>query len=335
MSIFDTATKYCGDCKAWLPLTSYYARTNGNPANICKACRASRANRNYYQNRDRALEKMRESRLKIRLEMISAYGNRCVLCGQSRWEFLTLDHVDGGGKTHQRMNHGSLGILRELKRHGWPKNGFRLLCWNCNCAAGLRQRGAIEDTRSKSARSEKCPRCGGWKLGKRSYCNTCQNILQRERRKLIASGAILPDGPMGLGVLKGCPKCGLWMTLSSFHRGQDWCKSCMNSCRLANRENLLHFEKVRDDKVMAETFSAYGGHCCCCGETDFRLLTIDHAAGDGAKKRREGERRGCRLYRQLKSQGFPKSGYRLLCFNCNCSRGSFGYCPHELEPKPA
>jgi hypothetical protein len=31
----------------------------------------------------------------------------------------------------------------------------------------------------------------------------------------------------------------------------------------------------------------------------------------------------------LKRRGYPQEGYTILCFNCNLSRGFFGYCPHE------
>lgn len=69
----------------------------------------------------------------LKLEMIVAYGERCVLCGEVHWEFLTIDHINGGGTEHRRAI-GSKDIYAWLKRRGWPKNGYRLLCANCNCS---------------------------------------------------------------------------------------------------------------------------------------------------------------------------------------------------------
>lgn len=75
----------------------------------------------------------------------------------------------------------------------------------------------------------------------------------------------------------------------------------------------------------------YGGKCACCGEDRHNLLTIDHVNGGGAAHRRaEGTHT---IYGWLKQNNFPKEGFRVLCFNCNCSRGAYGFCPHEQEEK--
>jgi len=78
-----------------------------------------------------------------------------------------------------------------------------------------------------------------------------------------------------------------------------------------------------------ETFEHYGGaHCLCCGENHFEFLTLDHIGGGGAEHKRQlAVSGGYALYRRLKKQGFP-SGLRVLCWNCNCSLGMYGYCPH-------
>jgi hypothetical protein len=60
---------------------------------------------------------------------------------------------------------------------------------------------------------------------------------------------------------------------------------------------------------------------CYCGEDDIHFLSIDHKNGDGAEKRRNGERSGVALLRQFRKFGWPESlkdTYRILCFNHNC-----------------
>jgi hypothetical protein len=58
--------------------------------------------------------------------------------------------------------------------------------------------------------------------------------------------------------------------------------------------------------------------CVLCGTDDLRILTIDHVDGGGKKHRSSHKLHGGPdFYRWLRDQGFP-SGYRVLCFNCNC-----------------
>lgn len=84
-------------------------------------------------------------------------------------------------------------------------------------------------------------------------------------------------------------------------------------------------------KSKAEIIKAYGSKCVCCGENRSEFLTIDHQIeGDGVAHRKK-FRTSHKMRLDLKRRGYPKDGYRLLCFNCNCAIGSFGYCPHERE----
>ena len=77
----------------------------------------------------------------LRLEMIAAYGGHCMCCGETAEPFLALDHVNGDGKAHRLSLAKSGGrggrsrdVYRDLKRRGWPQDGYRLLCVNCNFA---------------------------------------------------------------------------------------------------------------------------------------------------------------------------------------------------------
>lgn len=65
--------------------------------------------------------------------MISAYGGKCAICGEARPEFLTLDHIKGGGWKERGLLGGNVALLYKLRDSDWPKRKYRLLCWNCNC----------------------------------------------------------------------------------------------------------------------------------------------------------------------------------------------------------
>lgn len=69
----------------------------------------------------------------LRAEMLSTYGARCSCCGEDEPVFLELDHVNDDGAAHRReIGRGSKRTYTHLKRLGWPKDGHRLLCANCN-----------------------------------------------------------------------------------------------------------------------------------------------------------------------------------------------------------
>lgn len=101
----------------------------------------------------------------------------------------------------------------------------------------------------------------------------------------------------------------------------------------ANREKeiirAVRGNKRRYRKLRLEAIEHYGGKCACCGEFRIQFLTIDHINNDGAEHRRELGNRN--IYEWLKKNNYPKDGFRVLCYNCNCSIGNYGYCPHELE----
>jgi hypothetical protein len=77
--------------------------------------------------------------------------------------------------------------------------------------------------------------------------------------------------------------------------------------------------------------AAYGGKCECCGVTEYEFLNIDHKNNDGAEHRKKDKKTstGYGLYRHIIKTNFPRDRFRLLCWNCNCSRGIYGRCPHE------
>ena len=68
--------------------------------------------------------------------MIQAYGGKCLCCGEEAPEFLTIDHIHGGGTEERKRIKGGQTFYAHLKKHGWPKDRYRLLCANCNGSIG-------------------------------------------------------------------------------------------------------------------------------------------------------------------------------------------------------
>lgn len=78
---------------------------------------------------------------------------------------------------------------------------------------------------------------------------------------------------------------------------------------------------------------AYGGKCSCCGESRYEFLAVDHINNDGNIMRKGVHPKS--PYGWLIRNNFPKENFQILCHNCNCAKGFYGYCPHEKEVRPA
>lgn len=94
-------------------------------------------------------------------------------------------------------------------------------------------------------------------------------------------------------------------------------------------------QRERTWQTRIKCLRAYSAHekpnCACCGESHLEFLTLDHIADRRSSETRVGGNRfGTHLYAWLIRMNFP-AGFRVLCFNCNCARGTRGFCPHELE----
>lgn len=67
---------------------------------------------------------------------MNKYGNQCKCCGESRIEFLTIEHSFNNGAEHKRKI-GNGTVYRDLKKRGFPKDeGYIVLCYNCNMSRG-------------------------------------------------------------------------------------------------------------------------------------------------------------------------------------------------------
>lgn len=125
-----------------------------------------------------------------------------------------------------------------------------------------------------------------------------------------------------------------------------WCRQCDNKRRSAWREarrgkparillppktheQQLQFAREQNYKLKHEVFAAYGNRCACCGESRPIFLTIEHTNRDGAQHRRAIGGGGTVMYRFLKKNGFPQSGYALFCMNCNWATRLGQPCPHQ------
>lgn len=121
----------CIHCFRSLPLTpEFFHRNKPMPTGfttICKTC--ANAKRGKDGHKERAA---------TRMEVLLHYSSgtlQCACCHESHHQFLTIDHVNGGGRQHREEAGGPL--YRHLKRNGFPSDPpMQVLCFNCNLCRG-------------------------------------------------------------------------------------------------------------------------------------------------------------------------------------------------------
>lgn len=130
----------CSECLEPLDESMFHQqreKKSGRQA-ICKLCMLD------YQEKYRDIEsqsgcltRSQITRWRLRSEALKHYGGdnpSCKCCGESFYELLSIDHINGGGAAH-RKEIGQGSIYSWLKRNNYPE-GFRVLCHNCNQAIG-------------------------------------------------------------------------------------------------------------------------------------------------------------------------------------------------------
>lgn len=104
---------------------------------LCEGCTRPRAEGSKLCEYHR--QKRRELYYRLKLAVLAHYGRVCVCCGEEEPEFLTMDHIEGGGLKHRTQiaeDTGERNFYKWLNRESFPK-GFRVLCRNCNFSAHL------------------------------------------------------------------------------------------------------------------------------------------------------------------------------------------------------
>lgn len=79
----------------------------------------------------------KEYRLKVKIKVLTYYSKGkpfCECCKEDIIEFLSIDHINGGGTKHRKQI--SNIIYWWLIKNNYPE-GYRVLCHNCNQAFGF------------------------------------------------------------------------------------------------------------------------------------------------------------------------------------------------------
>lgn len=116
--------KTCPKCKVAKSLEDFANhKSRGGTSIYCRDCH--NLQRREYRHRNRVI-------------VLNYYGKgepKCVCCGETQYEFLAMDHIEGNGATHRKLIKYA-NIYDWLYQHQFP-SGFQILCHNCNCAKGF------------------------------------------------------------------------------------------------------------------------------------------------------------------------------------------------------
>ena len=155
-------TKICSKCKIEKPIEMFYLSDRIKRKARCKECKNTTQKEYIERNKDKVAkckkewyEKTREERneyrrkysrenrkkinqlieigqARLRQQIIAGYGGKCECCGESKSVFLDIDHINNNGKIDRARFNSSRSFYRWLRDNGFPRDGYQLLCSNCN-----------------------------------------------------------------------------------------------------------------------------------------------------------------------------------------------------------
>lgn len=105
----------------------------------CLDCKALESKEYYLKNKTKYNDRRKGYSRNIRLRVLKHYGGdtpSCACCGETTYEFLSLDHIDGGGNDDRKVNGAGTQFQLYLIRNSFPQ-GIQVLCHNCNLAKGF------------------------------------------------------------------------------------------------------------------------------------------------------------------------------------------------------
>lgn len=115
----------CKICGKLLTASNTYPSTFKRREYKCKNCR-NNVNKQHHK----------QYSIRIKKLVVEAYGGKCICCGETIQEFLSIDHINNNGK-QDRLKYGSgTSFYVRLKHKNFPKKEYQLLCMNCNFAKG-------------------------------------------------------------------------------------------------------------------------------------------------------------------------------------------------------
>lgn len=140
-------TQLCSKCRIEKPIEDFHKRSDRprkGTVSWCSQCTAAYDAAWYKENKARICARVKAIRRAQRGEALEHYGNKCVCCGEFRYQFLDFDHKYNDGNKHRKQmieerkklgykGTGGWVMVEWLRRNGYP-DSIQILCKNCNGA---------------------------------------------------------------------------------------------------------------------------------------------------------------------------------------------------------
>lgn len=109
-----------------------------NPNKYKKRYNKEKKFKYYNNNKDKINSKRRANYSYLREKLLNILGNKCIICGITNSDFLTIDHInDNGAEERRKSGNSGTALVKHLNSLGWPedyiKENYQILCWNHNC----------------------------------------------------------------------------------------------------------------------------------------------------------------------------------------------------------
>lgn len=139
--------KVCFTCKRNRDVR-FYCKNKAKKDGLGTECRDCRKvymakyredNFDYLNEQNRINNKRRHYEAKIKVLYYYSNGTmkcQCPGCEVSHIEFLSIDHVNGGGQKDRESFKGARTFYEYLVKNNYPE-GLLTLCYNCNLAKGF------------------------------------------------------------------------------------------------------------------------------------------------------------------------------------------------------
>lgn len=131
----------------------------------------------YDENKGRISKKSKNNRIERKIQVFNILGGcKCVICGEEKLEFLTIDHIDGTGYLDRKIGLTGEKLYRAIANNKYPQeklSNLRVLCYDHNLG---RNKSYLNLSLEQQTKDQKVQT----KLWKEAYaffgpCKTCGN----------------------------------------------------------------------------------------------------------------------------------------------------------------
>lgn len=207
-----SSLKHCIKCQVELTDENWLSYLKPRSNYICTPCFRTYG-KTYHKNsplhNDKQLARTRFRKSAV----IFSYGNKCAICYEDEYEKLTIDHINNDGYLHRKEIHN---IYEWLYNNPIYKDGYQVLCYNCNCSKNVtyKDKYALRDKKKViEAYGNQCTECKEDRIERLTIDHKNNDGAEQRRQLKCSTGVrmyrwlIKNNYPQNLGLQVLCFNC--------------------------------------------------------------------------------------------------------------------------------